>query len=104
MISFRLLSSVAYTEHSTEIVIEANFEGFHEQLTELTPRNETDQQWLKTKLVDIAEGYVRNPVHQRSIITVDHVRELKNLRDQGVLILKPDKVSFHKKRTFRNLH
>ena len=62
--------------------IEAQFESLNEQLTNLTPTNEDNYNWLKNKLVDVAEGYARSPIIQKSILTEDHLKELKDLRSK----------------------
>ena len=61
------------------------------QLNDLIPTNENNFNWLKPKLVDIAEWYVRTPIQQKSIVSERHLQELNDLKDKNVLLVKPDK-------------
>ena len=58
------------------IQIEAQFERFFEQFDNLISTNDNNFNWFKTKLVDVAEGFIRAPIKQNSVLKAEHFRAL----------------------------
>ena len=72
------------------IQIGAQFERFFEQFENLIPTNDNNSSWSETEPVDVAEGFIRAPMKQNSVLKAEHFRALKDLQNQVVYILKPD--------------
>ncbi|KAA3679319.1 uncharacterized protein DEA37_0000788 [Paragonimus westermani] len=59
----------------------------------VTPTTTDNLGWLKTKLTDIANGFIMTPINGRCAITKQHLQSLKELKSKNLVILKPDKGS-----------
>ncbi|VDP48079.1 unnamed protein product [Schistosoma margrebowiei] len=71
-------------------VVNAQFENLYDQLSTLTPSSLENQSWFKAKLVDFHSSEPK----QRSILTSQHFKSLKELRNNAeIIMLKPDKGS-----------
>ncbi|CAH8524172.1 unnamed protein product [Dicrocoelium dendriticum] len=73
------------------IHVETQFENLLDQLSKLTPTTKEQHNWLKVKLVDIANGYMVAPIHQTCCIDKSHIKALRDLKARDILVLKPDK-------------
>ncbi|CAH8588028.1 unnamed protein product [Schistosoma mattheei] len=92
-LSLGLKFSVPITQIS-ELTVNAQFENLYDQLSTLTPSSLENQSWFKAKLVDIAHHFHSFGPKQRSILTSQHFKSLKELRNNAdIIILKPDKGS-----------
>ncbi|VDO69709.1 unnamed protein product [Schistosoma margrebowiei] len=78
----------------SELEINAQFENLYDQLSNLTPTSLNNQTWFKAILLDIAHQFHNVGPKQRSILTSQHFKSLKELRNNpGIVLLNPDKES-----------
>ncbi|CAH8624804.1 unnamed protein product, partial [Heterobilharzia americana] len=83
--------SVPYTQISL-LDIDAQFENLYDQLSPLVPTTSDNQSWLKAKLVDIAHQFHSSETRRRSILSSQHFKSLRELRNRSdIIILKLDK-------------
>lgn len=72
----------------------AQFESLFGQLSDLSPKSESAQSWVKAKLIDVANQYQLTQVRQTGLLSNDHLEALKDLRNNAdLVILQPDKGS-----------
>ncbi|CAH8571709.1 unnamed protein product [Heterobilharzia americana] len=81
-------------KQSSDLATHAQFENLYNQLKPLVPTSIEDQGWLKAKMVDIAHQFCDSHQNQKSILTSEHFRAMKELRENpDIIILRPDKGS-----------
>ena len=74
--------------------VEAEFENLYDQLTELKSNSPEDENWFKSKLIDVTNRICVAPVHQTCPLRKEHMKALQELKqNENLVILRPDKGS-----------
>lgn len=75
------------------LFVEAQFENFFDQVAELQSTSDDAVSWFRNKLADIAYEVLMVPINEKCALTSRHLKSLRELKNKGVVILKPDKGS-----------